>query len=232
MLTTIYFLFFALLPICAYFEKPKLPVMRSFQRGTSLLKIILLTLTLLTTVPAFAAEEADIKLTPESIERGRALYTQYCVACHGLKYYRGEDAKTGIPPAMDPQAAESAFGVVPPDLSLMASARGRGDEGAKYIYRLLTTYHTVDGQIRNKAFAEETQTDGAIAMPPPIAMDDPELKQKSTDISAFLLSVADPTRAERRAMGPWVIVYMVILTAVLYALNRFTWREVKKKLKD
>lgn len=183
-------------------------------------------------MPAFAAEEVDIKLSPESIERGKALYTQYCVACHGLKYYRGADALSVISPAMDPQAAEGAFGVVPPDLSLMASARGRGDDGAKYIYRLLTTYHTVEGQIRNKAFAEETRTDGAIAMPPPIAIDDPELKQKATDISAFLLSVADPTRAERRGMGPWVMAYMVILTIVLYALNRFTWREVKKKLKD
>lgn len=197
-----------------------------------MLKTILLVSMLFTAIPAFAAEDVYIKLSPESIERGRTLYTQYCVACHGLKYYRGADAKSGIPPAMDPEAAQIAFGVVPPDLSLMASARGRGDDGARYIYRLLTTYETVDGQIRNKAFAEETRTDGAIAMPPPIAADDPELKQKALDISAFLLSVADPARTERGAMGPWVLVYMAVLTAVLYALNRFTWREVKKKLKD
>lgn len=195
-----------------------------------MLKILLLILAL-ASAPAFADESA-IKFTPESIERGRALYTQHCVACHGLKYYRGEDAKTGIPPAMDGASAEAAFGVVPPDLSLMASARGRGEEGADYIYRLLTTYYyTSDGQLRNKAFAAETQTDGAIAMPPPIPMDDPQLKEKAADISAFLLKVSDPSKEERRALGPWVIVYMAVLTAVLYALNRFTWREVKKKLK-
>lgn len=196
-----------------------------------MLKTILLILLALA-APAFAKEDSGIQLTPESIERGRALYTQYCVACHGLKYYRGEDAKTGIPPAMDAQAAEAAFGVAPPDLSLMASARGRGDEGAAYIYRLLTTYYTADGQIRNKAFAEETKTDGAIAMPPPIPMDDPALKEKARDISAFLMKVADPSAEERHAIGPWVMAYMILLTGVLYLLNRYTWREVKKKLKS
>ncbi|OGP14748.1 MAG: hypothetical protein A2052_02935 [Deltaproteobacteria bacterium GWA2_54_12] len=195
-----------------------------------MLKIIFLIL-LAFAAPAFAKDDAEIKLTPESIERGRTLYTQYCVACHGLKYYRGEDAKTGLPPAMDPQMAEAAFGVAPPDLSLMASARGRGIEGATYIYRLLTSYYTVNGQIRNKAFAEETKTDGAIAMPPPIPMDDPALKEKARDISAFLLKVSDPSADERRGLGPWVMVYMILLTGVLYLLNRYTWREVKKKLK-
>jgi ubiquinol-cytochrome c reductase cytochrome c1 subunit len=190
--------------------------------------IILILLTL--AAPAFAEEDPGIKLTPEVIERGRALYTQYCVACHGLKYYRGEEAKTGIPPAMDPATAEAAFGVAPPDLSLMAAARGRGQEGAAYIYRLLTTYYTVDGQIRNKAFAEETKTDGAIAMPPPISMDDPALKEKARDISAFLQKVSDPSAEERRGLGPRVMAYMFLLTTVLYLLNRYTWKEVKKKL--
>lgn len=180
---------------------------------------------------AFAKDDAGIRLTPEALERGRALYTQYCTTCHGLKYYRGEDARTGIPPAMDPQAAEAAFGVAPPDLSLMASARGRGEEGAAYIYRLLTSYYTADGQIRNRAFAEETKTDGAIAMPPPIPIDDPALKEKARDISAFLLKVSDPSAEERRGLGPWVMAYMFLLTGVLYLLNRYTWREVKKKLK-
>lgn len=180
---------------------------------------------------ALAFEGAKMELGPEAVERGRALYARYCLACHGLKYYRGPDATAGMEPAMDPASAEAAFGVAPPDLSLMASARGRGDDGAKYIYDLLTTYYTSeDGQVRNRAFAEETASDGAIAMSPPIPVDDPELSGKAADISAFLLEVSDPSRHERAAFGPWVMAYMVILTAVLYALNRLTWKGVKKRL--
>jgi ubiquinol-cytochrome c reductase cytochrome c1 subunit len=195
------------------------------------IRIIFLILLALAPVQAFAEEDA-VRVTPESIERGRALFTEYCAACHGLKFYRGETAKAGIVPAMDPQTAEAAFGVAPPDLSLMAAARGRGDEGAAYIFRLLTSYYTVDGRIRNKAFAEETRGDGAIAMPPPIPVDDPALKEKARDISAFLLKVSDPSREERLSLGPWVVAYMGLLTAVLYLLNRYTWQAIKKKLKS
>ena len=190
-----------------------------------MIKILLLLLLALGPVQAFAEEGVKIKLTPEGIERGSALFTQYCSGCHGLKFYKG-----GVQPAIDAQAAEAAFGVAPPDLSLMASARGRGDEGAEYIYRLLTSYYIVDGQTRNKAFAEETKTDGAIAMPPPIPIDDPALREKAADISAFLLSVSDPTAEERLSIGPWVLSYMALLTAILYLLNRYTWKGVKKKL--
>jgi cytochrome c1 len=192
--------------------------------------MIFLILLAIAPVPAFAGEDS-VRVTPEAIERGKALFTEYCVACHGLKFYRDEAAIAGISPAMDPQTAEAAFGVVPPDLSLMASARGRGIEGAEYIFRLLTSYYTANGQIRNKAFAEETRGDGAIAMPPPIPMDDPALQEKARDISAFLLKVSDPSAEERLGLGPWVVAYMGLLTAVLYLLNRLTWRAVKKKLK-
>lgn len=184
--------------------------------------------------PAFAQlqrERVEFDLGPEAYSRGMGLYMQHCVACHGLKYFRGPDAPDGIPPALDPESAQAAFGVVPPDLTLMASARGKGLEGAEYLYDLLTTYYIADGEIRNRAFAEETHTEGAIAMPPPIPMDDPELSEKSRDIAAFLYLVSEPSLADRKSLGPWVLGYMALLTAVLYVLNRYTWKEEKRKLK-
>lgn len=197
-----------------------------------MIKIILIIMLALAPSCAFAKEGVRIDLTPESIERGKGLFTQYCSACHGLKYLRSNGASKGLSPAMDPASAEAVFGVVPPDLSLMTAARGRGAEGGEYIFRLLTSYYTAeDGQIRNRAFAEETKTDGAIVMPPPIPMDDPELNEKAADISAFLLDAADPTAPERLRIGPWVIAYMILLTAILYLLNRLTWKAVKKMLK-
>lgn len=182
-------------------------------------------------VSALAFEPAvELKLGDGAFERGKSVYMAHCAACHGLKYYRDESNPAGIPPAMDPKSAEAAFGVAPPDLSLMASARGKGLEGPEYVYRLLTTYYTgKDGQIKNRAFAEETQGDGTIAMPPPISLDDPELKQKANDVSVFLFKVSEPSLEDRSSIGPWVIGYMAILTALLYALNRVTWATVKKK---
>lgn len=199
--------------------------------GKSLLKYLLLMAVLLSS-PAFAAEEAAIDLSPDAKARGLAVFMQHCVACHGIKYYRSPENPSGIAPLMDAAASEQSFGVAPPDLSLMASARGKGLEGAEYIYRILTTYYTTpEGAIRNRAFAEETNTDGQIAMPPPIPIDDPELRQKSRDVSAFLFTVSEPALEDRRSIGPWAVGFMAVLTAVLYALNRYTWRGQKSKLK-
>jgi len=196
-----------------------------------LLKLLLL-IAFLCSSPAFAADEVEIDLGADARARGLSVFMQHCVACHGIKYYRGPENPSGIAPLMDAAASEQAFGVAAPDLSLMASARGKGLEGTEYIYRILTTYYTApEGGIRNRAFAEETHTDGQIAMPPPIPMGDPELAQKSKDVSAFLFLVSEPAREERKSIGPWAVGFMALLTIVLYMLNSYTWREQKGKLK-
>lgn len=204
-------------------------------RGALLMLLASLGCLFAAALPAYAAEEAEaevhlkLDLSPETIERGKEVFMNHCRLCHGLKYYRGEDFGSGIPPLMDPSTAADTFGAAPPDLSLMAAARGKGTEGAEYVYRLLNTYYTEDGVVKNRAFAEETQGEGVIAMPQPISQGDPELEEKSAAVSAFLYKVSDPSMDDRRSIGRYVLVYMVILTGVLYVLNRFTWKGVKKK---
>ena len=66
-------------------------------------------------------------------------------------------------------------------------------------------------------------------MPPPLSKADPKFEQKARDVAAFLLYAADPTAKERKRLGRYVLGYMVILTALLYTLNRRVWRDVKKK---
>lgn len=179
--------------------------------------------------PAQELEPVTIPSGKDAIERGKTVFTSACQMCHGLKFYRGPEAKAGIEPLMDAKTAEANFGAAPPDLSLMAAARGKGTEGAQYIYHLLTTYYTDEkGTVKNRAFAKETQTDGMIAMPPPFPPDDPQLKEKARDVAAFLLYVSEPTAQERRGIGLFAIPFMIILTGVLYLLNRLTWTGIKK----
>lgn len=182
--------------------------------------------------PAFSAsrEDAGITLDAATIRKGQEVFMSACSTCHGLKYYREGPARQGIKPLMEPDAAKEAFGVEPPDLSLMAIARGRGEHGARYIHRLLTAYYLDkdSGEMRNRAFAEWTQGDGVIAMPPPFALDDPEIEEKSAQVAAFLLHVAMPEQSERRRIGGYAMAYMAVLTVLLFALNRLTWRDVGK----
>lgn len=179
----------------------------------------------------WAAGRERIDLSSSAIEKGQNVFISNCSACHGLKYFRDKDHKEGFKPMMDAETAQVSFGVAPPDLSLMASARGKGTEGAEYIYELLTSYHTdADGKVKNMAFARETQTEGMIAMPQPIPADDPELKEKARDVAAFLYTISDPSEAERCSLGKYVVGYMIVMTILLFTLNRVTWKKVNKKL--
>lgn len=180
---------------------------------------------------ALAAEGLSIDISSSAVERGRNVFVSNCNACHGLKYYRDRDHMNGYAPLMDAVTAEATFGAAPPDLSLITSARGKSTKGAEYVYEFLTSYYTdADGRVKNRAFAEETQTEGVTAMPLPFLADDPELEAKAHDVAAFLYTVSDPSETERRSLGKYVMGYMVIMTALLYALNKLTWKKVNKKL--
>lgn len=159
--------------------------------------------------------DVKIDMSDDAIKRGENIYKMTCKTCHSMKYL-------GYKAAIPPESARKSFGKVPPDLSLIAKARGRGDEGAKYIYALLTSY--VNTPEKNKVFPN-------IAMPPPLSKADPQFEQKAKDVAAFLLYAAEPTAKERRRLGRYVLGYMVILTALLYTLNKRVWRDVKKSKK-
>lgn len=66
-----------------------------------------------------------------------------------------------------------------------------------------------------------------IAMPPVLSKDDPELESKAKDVAAFLSYAAEPSANERKGLGRYVMGYMVVLTALLYFLNRKTWKGIK-----
>ncbi len=177
-----------------------------------------------------ALEDVEIDLSPQSIKKGEEVFMSTCRTCHGLKYYKTKVHPKGIAPLMDPKSAAGAFGKAPPDLSLIAKARGKGLEGAVYVYNLLTSYYKDEsGKPKNKTFAAWTQGDGTIAMPQPIASDDPELKEKAKAVAAYLFHVAEPSYNERRSLGRFVLLYMVVLTTLLYLVNKKTWKGIKKK---
>ena len=150
-------------------------------------------------------------MSEAAIKRGEEIFRTACQGCHSLKY-------SGYAARMPAKDALKAFGDEPPDLNLMTKARGGGSKGAAYITALLTGYN--DTPEKNSVFP-------SITMPPPFSRDDPELARKARDVSAFLDYAADPSARERRGLGIYVLGYMLVLTALLYALNRRTWKRIR-----
>jgi cytochrome c1 len=155
-------------------------------------------------------------------------------------------------------AAAANNGAVPPDLSLMAKARGiqragawyvepfywisdvvtsYQEQGPDYIYALMTGYGEAPsgmtlapGMNYNHAFPGHQ-----IAMPAPltegsVTYEDGTpgtVENYARDVSAFLMWSAEPTLEERKRMGLKVMIYLVILSVLLYLSKRALWRNVE-----
>lgn len=188
---------------------------------------------------------ADIKFNRsiENIKSGAQVALDVCRLCHNLDYIkyqnlqeigfsvtevdkiRGNNAlNSAIQSTTTPEIAQKLFGMIPPDLSLMAKAR-RG--GAHYIYTLLTSYSmNAEEHIENKLFP-------GIKMPDPFAYAlrtdqarQAELKQKAEQVSVFLRWASDPKAGERYRTGYYVIAYLLVLTFLFYLVKRKVWRKL------
>lgn len=147
-----------------------------------------------------------------------------------------------VPPFANENAAKAANnGAYPPDLSLVAKSR---IGGPNYLYSLLTGYSDPpknwkdadgkpkklgDGQYFNKYMPGQI-----IAMAPPLSDDGIEyfdktkatVSQQAKDVSAFMKWAADPKLEERKRMGIKVILFLLLLTGLLFAWKRKVWKDV------
>jgi len=154
----------------------------------------------------------------------------------------------------------AAFGIVPPDLSVMAKARSIPspfpqwifnyfttfqEGGADYIHALLMGYEETppegaevpDGKYYNHVFPGH-----AIGMPPPLAdgqvpyanEDGSEVpaemltaEQYSTDVSAFLMWMAEPHLNSQKAAGFRVLTFLLLFAVLMWFVKQRIWRNVE-----
>jgi ubiquinol-cytochrome c reductase cytochrome b/c1 subunit len=149
-------------------------------------------------------------------------------------------------------AAKAANGgVAPPDMSTLAKARTyeRGfpwfvfdmitqyqEQGPDYIHAILTGYKEAPKgfQLPPGGHYNVYFPGHSIAMPPPIQdgqveFDDGSpatVAQYSKDIAAFLMWVAEPHLVERKRIGLQVMIFLLVLTGLLYFTKKKVWKDV------
>ncbi|MER9759418.1 cytochrome c1 [Mesorhizobium sp. M0138] len=157
------------------------------------------------------------------------------------------------PFANEEAAAASNGGAAPPDMSLLAKARGveRGfprfvfdiftqyaQGGPDYIHSLLTGYDETppagmvipEGTHYNPYFMSGV----SLKMPKPLSdgqvtYDDgsPQtIDQYSRDVSAFLMWAAEPHMEDRKKTGFRVLVFLLLFGALMYLTKRKVWEGV------
>ncbi|MDP9082150.1 MAG: cytochrome c1 [Pseudomonadota bacterium] len=240
---------------------------------------LLLTLSLLCCGVALAEEGgiavqssgADIN-NVDSLQRGARNFMNYCSGCHSLKYLRYnriaadlqipepelvanlmfttdkpfETVNTSMPPD-----AESWFGKQPPDLSLMARARG-----VDYIYSFLKGFYVDKSRpwgvnnlylpstampdvlvgrhgLQKPVFKNQADARGSAQMVlvgvesmSPGAMKPEEYDQFVRDIANFLDYAGEPIKAKRQSMGIFVMLFLLVFFVFAYLLKKEYWKDV------
>jgi ubiquinol-cytochrome c reductase cytochrome c1 subunit len=226
----------------------------------------LLLLLLLAPLMAFAAESGyrldhsphDIK-DLASLQSGARTYVNYCLGCHSAQYVRYKSlTDIGLTEAQirenllfsgekvgdmmkSPQLAKQWFGVVPPDLSVIARSRG-----ADWLYTYLRTFYrdpkTTTGwnnavypnvamphalyllqgeqtyDAEKKLWAEKSKG----------AMSRTEYDATVRDLVNFLAWIGEPHAAARKNTGIVVLLVLALLVFPLaYWLKKEYWKDVK-----
>ena len=139
-----------------------------------------------------------------------------------------------------------------PDLSLMAKARAgfsgpygtgmnqlfRGMGGPEYIYSILTGYTGEEKEEFGSFFYANTAFPGGwIAMAPPLSDDQvtyadghpATVHHMAEDVASFLYWAAEPKLMDRKKAGFVSVLYLVLLSTLLYLTNKRIWAGVKGK---
>ncbi|HTX24692.1 MAG TPA: cytochrome c1 [Steroidobacteraceae bacterium] len=151
---------------------------------------------------------------------------------------------------MPPADAVSWFGKQPPDLSLIAQERG-----INYLYQYLTTFYVdpsrptgannlalattampdvlSDLEGLKRAVFKNVEIDGTqqtafdhFETLAPGAMTREQYEGFVRDIVNFLDYVGEPEQAHRRALGVWVVLFLLVFTWLTWLLKREYWKDV------
>lgn len=206
----------------------------------------------------------------KALRHGAEFYADYCLGCHSLKQIRystiakdmgwteadlrrkllSATAKPQdvVKSAMTPEQAEAAFGVVPPDLSLIARARG-----TDWVYTYLKSFyidpsrptgvnnvlvHNVampndlwDLQGVQEPLVESSAASGGEAVVgvkqvAPGSVSSEEFDRDLRDLVSFLAYVGEPSALQRIPMGKWVIAFLLVLVVLFHKLKKEYWKDV------
>lgn len=198
------------------------------------------------TATTLECSKAPIDLTNKgSLQRGAAMFMNYCVGCHTAQYVRhSRIAKDlDIPPelvekylmvtsnqigdhitaSIDPELQKAWFGATPPDLSL--ETRLRGDD---WVYTYLLSFY----EDPSRPWGANNLVLANAAMPHVLhnlqkELSEEEYKARVGDLVNFMAWMAEPVRHDRKIYGAFVILFLLILFIPVYLLNKEFWKDVK-----
>ncbi|MSR13090.1 MAG: cytochrome c1 [Gammaproteobacteria bacterium] len=217
---------------------------------------------------------ANVDLSDQAgLQNGAKLFVNYCVSCHSASFmrYNRIAADLGIPEdkvaqsmmfttdkigdtmtvAMKREDAETWFGIPPPDLSVIARARG-----ADWIYSFLQGFYIDESRptgmnnlylpgaamphvlwelqgLKQPVFHTQTDELGKdrqvishLEQATPGLLTEVDYKKNLRDLVSFLVYLGEPAKLVRYRVGVWVLLFLSVLLVAVYLLKREYWKDV------
>ena len=208
----------------------------------------------------------------KSLQRGAGLFVNYCLSCHSANLMRYEhmgndlgideklvsenlifsDSKVGdlMTVATAPDDAKIWFGTVPPDLTVIARARG-----VDWLYTYLRSFYRDDARhigtnnlvfpdvgmpnvlwemqgVQEPVITTIKEDDGTevkiveLELAEQGTMTPVEFDRTVRDLVNFLDYLGEPAKHERRALGTKVILFLLLFLVLAYMLKRDYWKDI------
>ncbi len=203
-----------------------------------------------------------------ALQNGAKLFVNYCLNCHGASYMRYQNLKDlGL---SEQQVKDSLmftsdkigelmrvaarsdeqkqwFGATPPDLTIIARARGEAGNaaaGADWLYTYLRSFyrdenrptgwnnvvfenvgmpHALYGLQGQQVLNHETHK-LELAVPGQLAP--AEFDKSVSDLVGFMVWMGEPQQEYRRKLGFFVLAFLGLLFVLAYALKKEYWKDI------
>ncbi|MDP3540094.1 MAG: cytochrome c1 [Azonexus sp.] len=203
-----------------------------------------------------------------ALQNGAKLFVNYCLNCHGASYLRyknlldlglteqqvkenlmftsdkiGELMRVAAPH----EEQKQWFGATPPDLTIIARARGElgnAGAGADWLYTYLRSFyrdenrptgwnnvifenvgmpHVLFGLQGQQVMNHETHK---LEMAVPGQMAPAEFDKSVSDLVGFMVWMGEPQQEFRQKLGFFVLAFLALLFVVAYALKKEYWKDI------
>ena len=203
-----------------------------------------------------------------ALQNGAKLFVNYCLNCHGASYMRYKNLvdlglteqqvkdnlmftsdKIGGLMAVAARADEQKlwFGATPPDLTIIARARGDAGApgaGADWLYTYLRSFyrdanrptgwnnvifenvgmpHVLYGLQGQQVLNHETHK---LELAVPGQMAPAEFDKAVSDLVGFMVWMGEPQQEYRRTLGFFVLAFLAVLFVVADALKKEYWKDI------
>ncbi|MBL8498744.1 cytochrome c1 [Nitrosomonas sp. JL21] len=217
--------------------------------------------------PGMPLDRAPVDITDDaSLKRGAETFVNYCLTCHGASYMRynrhrdigytneeileklvftGQKVGDLMQSAMRKKEGEEWFGVVPPDLSVIARSRG-----ADWLYTYLRAFYRDDAtgtgwnnlvfdraamphvlyELQgNQKLVVKTSEKGdqkSLVLDQPGQLTKADYDKFVGDLVNYLVYLGEPHANERKKLGIEVMIFLFGFLGLAYLLKKEYWKDI------